>query len=198
MKKVLKIVIFVVVVAVISVCYFLLKEKIASMVSTTKVDPVILPDKADQVNNPAKVMDFASINQEFLFSANIPDGFKVEYLPKTRAINVYDPSISGASNLDKSLMYVSFFKASRFLTLNTVDITRQDKTSIKGREAILYEITKRGGIPDFYGQPVWRNAKHEALDIRLTQSNPSYFYSFAKNPALSQKVFDDFISSLIY
>ena len=102
------------------------------------------------------------------------------------------------TNIEKSQVYISFFQASKFLTLSTVDITKQDKITIKGREAILYEITKKAGAPNFSGQPDWRNFKHHALDIRHSNDNPSYFYSFAQNPNLSQKILDDFINSLVF
>ncbi len=174
---------------VIGVGYFLSKEKIT---------PVTTKTSGSETMNTVKLVDFSQINSEFLFSAEIPKELEVEYIPQLKAINIYNPSLTSQTSIEKSQLYISFFKANRFLTLNTVDITKQDKITIKEREAILYEITKKDGIPNFYGQPMWRNTKHEALDIRLTQTNPSYFYSFAQNPNLSQKIFDDVINSLIF
>ena len=106
--------------------------------------------------------------------------------------------MGGQTNIEKSQVYISFFQASKFLTLSTVNITRQDKATVKEREAILYEITKKDGLPNFSGQPDWRNFKHHALDIRLTQDSPSYFYSFAFAPDLEEKIFNDIIDSLIF
>ena len=190
MKRISIFIILIIVVStVIGVGYFLSKEKITSV--TTKTPP-------SETINTAKLVDFSQINSEFLFSAKIPKELEVEYIPQLKAINIYNPSLTSQTNIEKSQLYISFFKANRFLTLNTVDITKQDKITIKEREAILYEITKKEGISNFYGQPMWRNAKHEALDIRLTKTNPSYFYSFAQNPNLSQKTFDDVINSLIF
>src|SRR3989344_4737496 len=143
------------------------------------------------------LVDFSKINSEFLFSAEIPKEFEAEYLPQLKAINIYNPALKGDNNIEKSQMYISFFRASRFLTLNTVDITRQDKIIIKGHEAILYEIIKKDGVPNFSGQPYWRNFKHKALDIRLTKDSPSYFYSFAYTPDLGEKVFNGITDSVV-
>ena len=153
-----------------------------------------------ELNKTASVLklDFSQINSEFLFSAEIPKEFEVEYIPQLKAINIYNPTLQGENNIEKSQMYVSFFKANKFLTLNTVDITRQDKITIKGYEAILYEITKKDGVPNFSGQPGWRNVTHQALDIRLNQDSPSYFYSFSYTPDLEEKIFNEIIDSLIF
>lgn len=175
--------------SIISVGYFLFEEKTVSITPQGEVS---------EISNDEKLVDFSRVNSEFLFSAKIPKEFEVEYVSSIRAINIYNPSQPGDSNIEKSQMYLSFFKASKFLTLGTVEITRQDKMTIQGREAILYEITKKEAVPIFSGQPSWRNIKHQAIDIRLTQDSPSYFYSFAQNPNLPQKMFDDFINSLSF
>ena len=154
--------------------------------------------ETNTIESTVTLVDFSKINPEFLFSAEIPNEFEAEYMPNIRAINVYDPNISGKSNIEKSQVYITFFKAGKFLTLRTVEITQQDKVSIKGKDAILYEITKKDGVPSFSGQPVWRNFKHKAIDIRYSKDSPSYFYSFAQNPSLPQKVFDDIMNSFIF
>ena len=169
--------------------YFLPKEK---------TRPIAQNLEADEIDASLVLVDFSKINPEFLFSAKIPKEFSVEYIPQLRAINVYNPLLAGENTREKSQVYISFFKAGRFLTLNTVDITRQDNMTIQGREAILYEITKKDGVPDFSGQPNWRNFKHQALDIRLTGDSPSYFYSFAYSPDLTEEMFNNIISSLVF
>src|SRR3989344_2435010 len=160
--------------------------------------PVMQNTELNKTESTVKLLDFSKINSEFLFSAKIPKGFEVEYIPQLKAINIYDPSLDRQTNIEKSQLYISFFKASKFLTLSTVDITRQDKAAIKGHEAILYEITKKDGVPNFAGQPIWRNFKHQALDIRLTSNSPSYFYSFAHTPDLQEKLFNDIMDSLVF
>src|SRR3990167_327819 len=129
-----------------------------------KVNSIKPPYRVQEIDKVVKLLDFSQINSDFLFSAEIPKEFEVEYIPQLKAINIYNPSLGGGANIEKSQVYISFFKASKFLTLNTVNITRQDKITIKGREAILYEITKKVRIPNFTGQPNWRNFKHQALD----------------------------------
>jgi hypothetical protein len=77
-----------------------------------------------------------------------------------------------------------------------VEITQQDEAVVNGHDAVLYEITKKTGVPDFTQQPSWRNFKHKALDVRFTENNPSVFYSFAYNPELPKVLFDQFMHSL--
>lgn len=190
MKIIFIVIVFIIIIGVISgLGYFLFKEKTA---------PIKSQGEVNKVTNYEKLVDFSNSNPEFLFSAKIPKEFEVEYIPQLKAINIYSPFFQGESNIEKSQLYISLFRASKFLTLNTVRITRQDKMTIQGHEAILYEITKREEVPNFLGQPHWRNIAHQAIDVRLNQDSPSYFYSFAKNPTLSQKIFDDFINSLIF
>ena len=173
--------------------YFFLRDKMISPLPV--MEPAAKPKQNDIL---VKSVDFSKINPPFLFSAKIPKEFKAEYIAQLKAINIYNPSLSGQNNIEKSQIYITYFSASRFLTLNTVDITQQDPIEVKGRQAILYEIAKKLGVPDFAGQPEWRNFKHKAIDIRFSSENPTYFYSFASNPDLSEKFFDDFINSLLF
>ncbi|MBI3337535.1 MAG: hypothetical protein HY005_02850 [Candidatus Staskawiczbacteria bacterium] len=190
MKFFIIIIFFVVVIGFIGgVGYFLLKDKVI---------PIKSLDQVQETNSVVKLIDFSKINPEFLFSAYIPKELEAEYVSQLKAINIYNPVLRGGNNIEKSQVYISFFKSSKFLTLSTVDITKQDKTMIKGHEAILYEITKKDGVPNFSGQPDWRNFTHKALDIRLTQNSPSYFYSFAYTPGLEERTFNDIINSLLF
>ena len=152
--------------------------------------------KEGTTSNTTKSVDFSTTNSEFLFSAEIPNSFQVEYLPNVRAINIYNPNATGASNLDKSQLYLSFFKANTFLTLSTVTITRRDATTLNGHSAVLYEITKKEQVPAFAGQPSWRNSTHLALDVRATSNNPAYFYSFAYHPLLPERTFNNIVNSI--
>lgn len=161
------------------------------------------PVSENKITNPTlpqltKSVDFSKINPEFLFSAKIPKEFEAEYVDSLKAINVYNPILPGNSNIDKSQIYITFFQASKFLTLSTVVITRQDKLTINGHQAIFYEITKRKEFPDFFGQPSWRNSTHQALDVRLSQNNPTHFYSLAYNPSLLKNTIDDIVASLVF
>lgn len=179
--------------------YFLLKEEVNYMTLNEKASPIILQNNDNnEINNIVTLIDFSRINPEFLFSAKITKELKAEYISQLRTVNIYKKSMSGKINTEESQIYITLFKANKFLTLNTVEITQQDKIYINDKEAILYEIIKKETVPNFIGQPSWRNIKHKAIDVRYSKDNPSYFYSFAKNPDLSQKIFDEFINSLVF
>ncbi len=143
-----------------------------------------------------KRIDFSQFNSSFKFAGTIPEKFEIEYIPQLKAVSIYDPTVLGESIREKSQIYITYFEASRFLTLSTVDILKREETSIKGHDVISYEIAKKTGVPDFPQQPSWRNKQHKALDIRFTKSSPSLFYPFAYNPYLSEEIFNDFIDSL--
>src|SRR3989344_6186367 len=151
--------------------------------------------KSDEQNDLIEV-DFSKINADFLFSATIDQKYRVQYLPELKAINIYNPNIKNQSNLENSVIYLSFFKADRFLTLNTVDISLAQETIVAGHDAVLYQITQKPSVNGFLGQPSWRKKTHKALDIRYLNEKPTYFYSFAYSPALSQTEFDSIIDSL--
>ncbi|MBM3206282.1 MAG: hypothetical protein FJZ43_01535 [Candidatus Staskawiczbacteria bacterium] len=157
-----------------------------------------MPSVSQMLEKPMEVkqIDFAEVNPQFNFSAKIPIGFETEYLSSLRAINVYNPNLEGSSNIEKSQLYITFFKANNFLTLNTVDIIGVKKEKILEKDTVLYTISKKIKVPDFLGQPTWRNFTHKALDIRLSEESPSIFYSFAYSPQFSQKEFNNFIDSL--
>jgi|SRR3989344_5047468 len=144
------------------------------------------------VTNSVKRVDFSKVNPEFTFSADIPSNFKAEYLSQARAINIFDP----AAQAQASQILLTFFKANDFLTLSTVTITRREKMSIQGREAVLYEIEKKPEAANFTGQPEWRNQKHIAIDVRLNENSPTYFYSFAYNPVMQEQIFNDMMNSI--
>ena len=193
MKKILIIVLFFVVIFGV-LAYFLFNQNVTNLTKT----PLPETKDTDTTDVSVKSIDFSKVNQEFLFSTEIPKELEVEYIPQLRVINIYNPNLAGQNNIEKSQIYITFFKADKFLTLSTVEITQRDEMIVNGHDAILYEITKKPGLPNFSGQPSWRNFKHKALDVRLTASSPSTFYSFAYNPNLPEKVFNNFIDSLVF
>ena len=190
-------------IAIIILGYFLFSKDASNNAPVTDVKENTVLENTD---NRGAQTDFSKMNAEFLFSANIPPGFAAEYIPALKAINIYDPSLPGENNMEKSQIYITYFKANNFLTLNTVDILRRYEVTVKGRAAVAYEIAKKPNVANFAGQPGWRNAKHNALDIRYSNENPSHFYPFAYNPALTvpssnaspEKIFSEFIDSLIF
>lgn len=139
-----------------------------------------------------KTVDFGMINSAFLFSGELPDSFEITYVPSTNAVVVSDPSLEG----EQSVVYITKFTSDRFLTLNTVDIYQQSPMRIKGRDAVFYDIQKKDGVPDFPGQPSWRNARHFALDIRVSEDSPSVFYPIAYARDFPEDMFWRFVNSL--
>ncbi len=141
-------------------------------------------------------VEFSQLNPAYRFSADIPADWKVEFVPGTSAINVYDPEVPKKSALEKSQIFIRYFEADRFLTLRTVDIFSREQTEVRGHVAVRYEIAKKAGVPDFPGQPKWRSRRHRLIDIRFTKKRPSLFYVFAHTPDLHEQFFDSFISSI--
>lgn len=133
---------------------------------------------------------------EYNFAAEMPKGWKVEAVSGSEAINFYDPSDLGNSNLEKSQIFIRTFRASEFLTLTTVNVLKRNESTINDRAAVRYEIEKKDGVPSFPNQPEWRNDLHIVTDIRVSSTAPSLFYVVAKNPSLSETAYQAFLSSL--
>lgn len=142
-----------------------------------------------------KEIDFSQVNGLFKFSAEIPAAFEVEFVPQTESLNIFDPKLSG-TNLEKSQIFIRYFRASDFLTLATVNILSRQTDNINGHPAVRYEIIKKTGVPNFEHQPPWRSGQHKLIDIRLSSQNPSLFYVLAYNPGLPANEFETFINSL--
>lgn len=135
------------------------------------------------------------VDPAFEFTMEIEPGWEAEYIPESKAINIYDPDAEGETRLDKSQIFVKYFTASSFLTLTTVTIHAQEELEIADRPAVRYDIEKRLNVPDFSGQPSWRNERHFVTDIRSTDSSPTTFYVFGQNPTLSDERFNSLLES---
>jgi hypothetical protein len=153
------------------------------------------PEPSTPVSS-AQVIDFAQFNSVYQFSAQIPQEWKVEYVPAIESINIYDPQRPGSNPREQSLIFIRYFRANTFLTLSTVDVLKRAETSVQGRAAVNYEIKKKNGVPNFPQQPAWRNEQHKLIDIRYSTNNPSPFFVFAYNPELPETRFEEFVQSL--
>lgn len=142
--------------------------------------------------------DLPNRDPAFDFSASIPPEWAVEYVAGSQAVNLYDPNAAGEGNLQKSKIFIKYFRASSFLTLQTVDIKSRTETTINGRPAVTYVIEKKAGVADFPSQPSWRNTEHRVTDIRSTDASPTVFYVFAKAPDVSDELFDTFLASVMF
>lgn len=140
--------------------------------------------------------DIQDLVGPYTFSAEIPTGWKIEVVPGIEAINIYNPNANDKNNLEKSQIFIRYFTANSFLTLNTVTIYKQTQTTNKGKPTVIYDIEKKSSVAKFPSQPNWRNERHFVTDIRQTNSNPSVFYVFAQRPSLDQEIFDNFLKTL--
>lgn len=138
------------------------------------------------------------IDSHLSFSATIPSTWEAEYIPDIQAINFFDSSVEGKSNLEKSQLFVRYFVANQFLTLQTVTIYSENESVINDRPAVTYEIEKKSNVADFAFQPSWRNQRHFVTDIRSTDDNPTTFYVFAQRPGLDQEVIEAFLQSVTF
>jgi len=143
-------------------------------------------------------LDFSQLDDDYRFAADVPSTWQGEHVRPAAAVNIYDPSAEGNDNLEKSQIFIRNFEAAKFLTLTTVDVLSRQDSQVKGHGALKYVIEKKPGVPDFPNQPSWRNKRHEVIDVRLTNNNPSLFYVVARNPQLVGKKFEDFVDSLVF
>lgn len=140
--------------------------------------------------------DIEGVDKIYKFQAQIPANWKIEAVPEIKSINIYDPSIKAENNLEKSQIFIRHFTANTFLTLRTVTIFDSQQMFINNRPTVVYDIAKKDSTANFPSQPSWRNARHSVTDIRETDSNPSTFYVFGRNPKLSEDIWNHFIQSV--
>jgi len=155
-------------------------------------------DTADTATTTFSTADLVARDPAFDFSASIPGNWKVEYIAGSQAVNIYDPAADGDTNLARSKIFIKYFRAAGFLTLQTVNIKSRTESTINGRPAVTYVIEKKAGVADFPSQPSWRNIKHRVTDIRSTDASPTVFYVVAKAPDVDDATFDAFLRSLTY
>lgn len=143
-----------------------------------------------------KRIDFSSYNPIFRFSAEIPSEWGTEHVKNISSLNIYNPDDPAESTRDKSQIFIRFFEADAFLTLSTVNIFERRETSVKGHDAVAYEIEKKSGVANFPSQPSWRNKRHMLTDIRFAATSPSLFFVIAYNPSLPRGTYDTFLQSI--
>ena len=149
--------------------------------------------------NSVKLFSAASLYGVFPydFSMLIPAVWKVEAIPRSESINIFDPSASGTRALELSQVFIRYFSGRTFLTLPSVRIISRTERTVAGRSAVEYVVEKKSGYPDFPNQPAWRNLRHTVVDIRATDAAQSVFYVFAKNPELPYDVFTSMLETIV-
>ncbi len=143
-----------------------------------------------------RASDIVSGPAAYNYSVEIPAGWKVEVVKETEALNIYNPLAPGTNNLEKSQIFIRYFKANSFLTLQTVNILERTEMTIQNRPAVRYLIEKKATVANFVNQPSWRSQKHIVTDIRGSDNNPSIFYVVAKRPDLDEQIYQHFFDSL--
>lgn len=154
-------------------------------------------DLSSSEPSPSRISG-TSFHPSFRFDATLPSGWQVEYVPGTQALNLYNPHASGATDLEKSQIFIRTFTANQFLTLGTVTIHHREDRTVNGHVAVRYDIEKKPNVAPFPSQPSWRNVRHEVTDVRFASTNPSIFFVFARNPSLDPRLFEDFLDSLAF
>lgn len=169
--------------------------------------PITTPEQPsaaaiDTTSTPAptktvRAADITGADPAFTFAATIPINWQAEAVAATNAISLFDPAAPNDTTLEQSQIFIRFFRANDFLTLDTVTINNQQTLVSNGRPAVRYDITKKPAVTDFVNQPGWRSQQHIVTDIRVSDTNPSIFYVIAKRPDLDLAVYEAFLQSLI-
>ncbi len=167
-----------------------------SPVISAEVTPLPLVTSPEVEYKTIRTSELTRVPEQYNYSAEIPKNWEVEIIKEAEAINIYDPDAVGANNLEKSQIFIRFFRASSFLTLTKVNVLERQELTIAGRPAVRYIIEKKASVPDFPNQPSWRNQKHTVTDIRVSDTNPSVFYVVAQRPDLSDAIYAHFFSSI--
>ncbi|HBV33361.1 TPA: hypothetical protein DEB72_02450 [Patescibacteria group bacterium] len=131
---------------------------------------------------------------DFKLSFNYPAGWRIEYVPQINALNLFTLSGAGSAR-ERSQVFMRWFDAENFLTLDTVDILDRQGGETAGRPSVTYVIIKKLNADDFSYQPSWRNAQHQVTDIKAS-TGYTRFYVIAQNPTLSEEAWGQFLNSI--
>jgi len=128
MKKIDPLPIAIIVIGLIALgLYFLLGQN-------TQVE--IEPPSQEVMTIEKSFTNFTGIDATYRFSAILPEQWVVTYVPELDAISIVDADL-------QSQIFIRNFTANGFLTLSTVTISEQTDKTVKGHQAIEYEITKK-------------------------------------------------------
>lgn len=140
----------------------------------------------------------AGVSSAYDFSLYLPDGWRAEAIRANESINIYDPASSGDVTLEKSQIFIRYFRASNFQTLQSMQIRSKVETSVASLAAMDYIVQKKAGYADFRSQPSWRsNAEHRVVDVRTSAENPAVFLVFARRPDLPDDIFKAILETVV-
>ena len=153
------------------------------------------------LRSPLKVRRFDAVIEPGEPFANlsfiVPTDMEVEYVPSIQSLNIFSVDGEGTAR-ERSQIFIRFFDASQFLTLNTVTI-HETSDLIVGEEnytARRYDIEKNPGVANFPDQPLWRNERHIVTDTRKSSGFTRY-YVVASNPELDTEIYESFLQNLV-
>lgn len=201
MNKIILLSVGLVIVAVVGFLVFGRKKPEQTQTQTATQPQTQTTEKTTQpttapTTKTLKAAEIKNAHSDFKFSGTIPAGWQAEAVTAIDSINLYDPEVSGESNLEKSQIFIRKFTANSFLTLSTVIIHKREELTVNDRPAVRYDIEKKSGVADFPNQPFWRSKRHIVTDVRVSDSNPSVFYVIAQRPDLDDKIYQQFLDSL--
>ena len=126
----------------------------------------------------------------------IPEGMEVEYVPSIESLNVYNVAGEGTAR-ERSQIFIRYFDANDFLTLNTVTIHSTEDLTIGAGDytARRYDIEKNAGVADFRDQPQWRNKRHIVTDLRASSGFTRYFV-VAGHPEMDADIYESVLDSI--
>ncbi len=193
-------VISILLVAVLASLFWRLNSRdLVTLDSSLPTSGVLLSPTMDFPESTKKIRsaDIPGVEAIYNFEAIIPASWQAEAIPSIAAISFFSPNSPDATNLEKSQIFIRYFRANTFLTLPTVDILQRTPTTINGRPAVRYDIIKKPTAPNFPNQPAWRNGHHIVTDIRISADPETVYYVVAKRPELDENIYQKFLKDLL-
>lgn len=142
------------------------------------------------------IADLPDRDPAFSFNVSIPKTWRAEYVPAAKAINLYDSQAGGKSNLERSMIFITYYSAEEFTAPLNMDIKSQSEATINKLATKTYIVQKNSDRKKIVGQPAWLDLEHRITDIRTTDAKPTIFYSLAIAPGLSDAQLSTFLASL--
>lgn len=132
----------------------------------------------------------------FPLDFELPADWDIEWVPSLEAWNLYDTRGAGTAR-ERSQIFIRYFDASDFLTLQTVTIHSATDRTVGDANYVArqYDIEKKPDAAAFKDQPSWRNERHVVTDFRGEKGFTRYFV-VAANPDLDTKVYERVLRSI--
>lgn len=139
--------------------------------------------------------DLPDRDPAFEFTMNIPKTWRVEYIATTKAINIYDPSLTGTA-VDKSQLFIQYYVGKDFKDSSRAIDPVEDTTIANGNAVHQQNLSASGAASAMY--PAWLVQAHQLTDIRTGTKNPYTFYSVHAAPTISNDMRSTVLNSLSF